>query len=121
VIQITNVLAADPARGGEEAGQHDLFAAAGGRQRPLGHQPAPREELVRGNPMAASPGSNVSSTIRTFLYQPAETLTHARMLARQRLSVMAKCDRRRIGADRCDNEPRCHPADFPLIPSCPPL
>src|SRR6266480_4548812 len=34
--------------------RHDLFAAAGGRQRPLGHQPAPREELVRGNAMSAS-------------------------------------------------------------------
>ena len=27
---------------------------SGGRQRPLGHQPAPREELVRGNAMLAS-------------------------------------------------------------------
>src|SRR5262245_55126414 len=34
--------------------RHDLFAAAGGRQRPLHHQPAPREELVRGNAMSAS-------------------------------------------------------------------
>jgi hypothetical protein len=34
--------------------RHDLFAAAGGRQRPLGYQPAPREELVRGNAMSAS-------------------------------------------------------------------
>jgi hypothetical protein len=33
---------------------HDLFVAAGGRQRPLGRQPAPREELVRGNAMSAS-------------------------------------------------------------------
>ena len=33
--------------------RHDLFAA-GGRQRPLGHQPAPREELVRGNAMSAT-------------------------------------------------------------------
>ena len=31
-----------------------LRAAASGRQRPLGHQPAPREELVRGNAMSAS-------------------------------------------------------------------
>jgi len=52
--------------------RHHLFAAAGGRQRPLGHQPAPREELVRGNAMSASHQAyrharlNVSSTIRTF-------------------------------------------------------
>src|SRR5262249_18834712 len=51
---------------------YDLLAAARGRQCPLGEEPAPREELVRGNAMAASyqgtvmPGSNVSSTIRTF-------------------------------------------------------
>src|SRR5215831_10487551 len=35
-------------------GRHDLFAAAGSRQRPLHHQPAPREQLVRGNAMSAS-------------------------------------------------------------------
>ena len=35
-------------------GRHDLFAAAGSRQRPLHHQPAPGEELVRGNAMSAS-------------------------------------------------------------------
>src|SRR5262249_19041571 len=52
--------------------RYDLLAAARGRQCPLGEEPAPREELVRGNAMAASyqgtvmPGSNVSSTIRTF-------------------------------------------------------
>jgi hypothetical protein len=49
--------------------RHDLFAAAGGGQRPLHHQPAPREELVCGNAMSASHqayGSKVSSTIRTF-------------------------------------------------------
>src|SRR5262249_50632764 len=35
-------------------GRHPLFAAAGGRQRPLHHQPAPGEQLVRGNAMSAS-------------------------------------------------------------------
>jgi hypothetical protein len=34
--------------------RHHLFAAAGGRQRPLHHQPAPGEELVRGNAMPTS-------------------------------------------------------------------
>src|SRR6266487_1893644 len=34
--------------------RHHLFAAAGSRQRPLHHQPAPGEELVRGNAMSAS-------------------------------------------------------------------
>jgi hypothetical protein len=34
--------------------RYDLFAAASGRQRPLGHQPAPGEELVWGNAMSAS-------------------------------------------------------------------
>ena len=32
--------------------------------------------------------------------------------AGQLLSVMAKCDRRRIDAGRCDNEPRCYPNRF---------
>src|SRR5262249_49612625 len=32
-------------------GRHDLLAAAGSRQRPLHHKPAPREQLVRGNAM----------------------------------------------------------------------
>src|SRR5499427_2566343 len=35
-------------------GRHHLFAAAGSRQRPLHHKPAPREQLVRGNAMSAS-------------------------------------------------------------------
>src|SRR6516162_9597272 len=35
-------------------GRHDLFAAAGSRQRPLHHQPPPGEELVRRNAMSAS-------------------------------------------------------------------
>src|SRR5262249_60890782 len=33
--------------------RYDLLAAARGCQRPLGQEPAPREELVRGNAMAA--------------------------------------------------------------------
>jgi len=34
--------------------RYDLLAAARGRQCTLGQEPAPREELVRGNAMAAS-------------------------------------------------------------------
>src|ERR1700746_334176 len=50
--------------------RHDLFAAAGSRQRPLHHQPAPGEELVRGNAMSASHQAYRHARLKGLLDDP---------------------------------------------------